>query len=79
MEFIKSNDIKVIRAVNRKFPELCNTQPITSRFYENYRVFVAEIIKEHDAELENMIAQGENNLADKIEALKSLFMLYRVA
>jgi hypothetical protein len=40
---------------------------------------MAGIIKEHDAELENMIAQGENNLADKIEALKSLFMLYRVA
>ena len=78
LEFIKSNDIKVIRAVNRKFPELCNTQPLTGRFYENYRVFVAGIIKEHDAELETLLAQGESNLADKLEALKSLLMLHRV-
>jgi hypothetical protein len=33
LDFIKHNDIKVIRAVNRKFPELCHNSPLNIKFY----------------------------------------------
>lgn len=58
MEFVKHNDIKVIRAVNRKFPELCSNNPLTSRFYENFKELVASVIRQHDTELTALVGQG---------------------
>lgn len=57
---------------------MCNTQPLTSRFYDNYKMFVSEVMKEQSLEVDNLMAQGDNNLGDKIEALKNLYLLYRV-
>jgi hypothetical protein len=48
LEFIKSNDIKVIRAVNRKFPELCNNNPLTSRFYQHFKELVLQVLRQLD-------------------------------
>jgi len=33
LDQIKHNDIKIIRTVNRKFPDLSHTAPISDRFY----------------------------------------------
>jgi len=41
-------------------------------------MFVSEVMKEQSLEVDNLMAQGDNNLGDKIEALKSLYLLYRV-
>ena len=65
LEFVKHNDIKVIRAVNRKFPELCSNNPLTSRFYDNFKQFMATIIKQHDMEITNLLTQGETALGDR--------------
>ena len=47
LEFIRHNDIKVIRAVNRKFPELSHNAPLTARFYDNFRAFLLSVLQEH--------------------------------
>jgi hypothetical protein len=37
----------VIRAVNRRFPELSKDAALTAKFYDNLRMFLGDIIKEH--------------------------------
>ena len=79
MEFIKYNDIRIIRSVNRKFPELCHSNPITSRFYENFKEFVLGVVREHDLEVGNLVEQGETALGDRLEALNSVLTIYRLS
>jgi hypothetical protein len=45
LEYIKHNDIKVIRSVNRKFPDLCHNAPISEKFYVSLRAYLTIIIR----------------------------------
>ena len=59
LEHIKHNDIKVIRTVNRKFPDLCSTAPISHKFYEALRAHLVPIIREHNHELMIIVTKTE--------------------
>lgn len=78
LEFIRYNDIRVIRAVNRKFPELCTNNPLSGRFHENFREFLGTVIRKHDNEVSNLIQQGEQDISDRFEALNSLYSVYKL-
>lgn len=65
LEFIRHNDIKVIRAVNRKFPELSHNAPLTARFYDNFRAFLLIVLQEHTRELNVLAPSVEDPLNDR--------------
>jgi hypothetical protein len=81
---MKHNEIKIIRMVNRKFPDLAHTAPLTERFYESLRLYALYLIREHNHELMQMQSEqqpeeGDNAptpLADKIQALEALYQIY---
>lgn len=45
LEQIKLNDIKNIRAVNKRFPDLCHNQTLPSKFYEALQEYLVHIIR----------------------------------
>jgi hypothetical protein len=79
LEFIRHNDIKVIRAVNRKFPELSHNSPLTAKFYDNFRAFLAGVLQEHIREVTCATSSAEDPLNDRYEAFFAAASLYQLA
>lgn len=78
LEFIRHNDIKVIRAVNRKFPELSTNAPLTAKFYDHFRAFLIPLLQEHARDVNALALRVEDPINDKYEAffaLSSIFIL----
>lgn len=79
LEFIRHNDIKVIRAVNRKFPELSHNSPLTAKFYENFRTLLVSVLQEHIRELNVLAATPVDPLNDRYEAFFAALAIHRLA
>jgi mRNA-degrading endonuclease YafQ of YafQ-DinJ toxin-antitoxin module len=79
LEFIRHNDIKVIRAVNRKFPELSHNAPLTARFYDNFRAFLAGVLQEHAREVNALALHEADPLNDRYEAFFAAASLLKMA
>ena len=79
LEFIRHNDIKVIRAVNRKFPELSHNAPLTARFYDNFRAFLLSVLQEHTREINNLVLTADEPINDRYEAFFATAALLKMA
>jgi len=56
---IKYSDIKIIRVVNRKFPDLCHNAHISEHFYSSLKGFLVPIIRGHNHNLMLMMVADE--------------------
>jgi hypothetical protein len=45
IDIIKNNELKTIRMVNRKFPDLSHSAPLNERFYESLKSYSAFLIR----------------------------------
>lgn len=79
LEFIRHNDIKVIRAVNRKFPELSHNSPLTARFYDNFRAFLVGVLQEHTREVNALALHADDPLNDRFEAFFAAAAILKLA
>ena len=66
LEQIKLNDIKNIRAVNKKFPDLCHHNMVPASFYDSLQDYLVNFIRHHNHEVMLMLlkedAKGESSL-----------------
>lgn len=79
LEFIRHNDIKVIRAVNRRFPELSTNAPLTAKFYDNFRTFLIPLMQEHVREVNSLALMTDGRISDKYEAFFALSSIFKLA
>jgi hypothetical protein len=79
LEFIRHNDIKVIRAVNRKFPELSTNAPLNAKFYDNFRAFLLPLMQEHAREVNALALRTDDPISDRYEAFFALSAILRMA
>ena len=66
LDYLKHLEVRVIREVNNKFPELCNKNPFCKTLFKKIQAYLISTMKEVDKQLMDFIRNKKTDSKDKI-------------
>ena len=74
LDYLKNAEIIIVRAVNRKFPELSYTSTFSQNFYQQYKVYLISVLRMVNHEV---MKKAKSYASPRYyQALESLYLYY---